>query len=79
MEQATLSGKFQIVIPKRIREEMGLKAGQKFVFVPKGHLLTLVPMPDPASLRGIMRGANTTGYRDRFDVDECPKEQPEAD
>jgi AbrB family looped-hinge helix DNA binding protein len=70
MDKATLSAKYQIVIPKRIREEMGLKAGQTFVFVPKGHVLTMVPVRDIQSLRGSMKGADLTGYRDRSDLEE---------
>lgn len=33
---ATLSSKFQISIPKAVREEQQWKAGQEFVFIPKG-------------------------------------------
>ncbi len=33
---ATLSSKFQISIPKAVREEANWKAGQEFVFIPKG-------------------------------------------
>lgn len=68
MESATLSSKFQIVIPKAIREAMGLEAGQTFIFVPKGNILNLVPQRDPRSLRGVLKGANPADYRDRSDA-----------
>ena len=64
---ATLSSKFQISVPKAVREEIGLKAGQRFVFVPKGGNLVLVPVPSRAELFGKYRGADTTDVRDRND------------
>lgn len=63
----TLSSKFQISVPKDVRDEMGWKAGQKFVFVPKGKGVTLVPVPTLEELRGMAKGADPTDYRDRND------------
>lgn len=67
MYAATLSSKFQLSIPKSIRERMGLVAGQQFVFIPKGDSLVLVPKRDLASLRGVAAGADTRNVRDRED------------
>jgi AbrB family looped-hinge helix DNA binding protein len=67
MYAATLSSKFQVSIPKAIRERMGLTAGQQFVFIPKGDTLMLVPRRDLSSLRGSLRGADNGGIRDRQD------------
>ena len=64
---AKISSKFQVSIPKEVREEMGWKAGQKVVFVPRGDTLVLAPARDFDSLRGIAKGANPEGYRDRND------------
>ena len=64
---ARISSKFQVAIPKEVREEMGWKAGQKLVFVPRGDTLVMAPARDFDSLRGIAKGANTEGYRDRED------------
>ena len=63
----TLSSKFQISVPKEVRERHNLKAGQKLAFVPSGAGFVLVPVPDFKSLRGIAKGANPEGYRDRND------------
>ena len=62
-----LSSKFQISIPKEVRERQGWRAGQEFVFLPKGGGVVLVPVADRASLRGIAKGANPENYRDRTD------------
>lgn len=62
-----LSEKFQISIPKEVRERQGWKAGQEFAFIPQGKGVMLVPVPTLDELRGIAKGANRDGYRDRND------------
>ena len=65
---STLSSKFQISIPKKVRDSQKWKPGQKFAFVPHG--LTgyiLVPVPTFEELAGIAKGANTDNIRDRED------------
>ena len=64
---ATLSSKFQISIPKAVRESQRWQAGQKFAFVPKDGGYILVPVPTLAQLRGLAKGAATDGVRDRVD------------
>jgi AbrB family looped-hinge helix DNA binding protein len=65
MTIATLSSKFQIGIPKQIREELHLKAGQKFIFIAKGDMIYLVPQRDIAELKGIMANTDISNVRDR--------------
>lgn len=67
MSSATLSSKFQIVIPKALREQLHLEAGQQFVFVAKGNVINLVPKQDLKQLRGVLKGANLENVRDRQD------------
>lgn len=64
---AVLSSKFQISIPKAVREEQHWEAGQEFVFIPKGKGVLLIPVPELAQLAGVARGARADGYRDRDD------------
>ncbi len=45
MTTATLSSKFQISIPKEVREQHDWNAGQEFVFIPKGKGILLMPVP----------------------------------
>ena len=63
----TLSSKFQISIPKSVRDEQHWQAGQEFVFIPKGKGVLVMPVPELMDLAGIAEGARTTGYRDRKD------------
>ncbi len=62
-----LSSKFQISIPKEVREQEGWKPGQRFVFLPRSGGFVLVPVPEPNELFGIAKGANPEGIRDRRD------------
>ena len=64
---ATLSSKFQISIPKAVREEFHWEAGQEFVFIPKGTGILVIPVPELGQLAGMAKGADTGGYRDRED------------
>jgi bifunctional DNA-binding transcriptional regulator/antitoxin component of YhaV-PrlF toxin-antitoxin module len=65
--QAKLSSKFQISISKEVREAQQWRAGQRFVFIPKGAGVLVMPAPELDDLRGIARGADTDSYRDRKD------------
>lgn len=64
---AILSSKFQISIPKVVREEQHWQAGQEFVFIPKGKGVLVMPVPELEQLSGIARGARKDGYRDGED------------
>jgi AbrB family looped-hinge helix DNA binding protein len=67
MISATLSSKFQLAIPKAIRDELGLQAGQKFAIIAKGKVIELVPLLSMDDARGLLKGADPTDYRDRSD------------
>jgi AbrB family looped-hinge helix DNA binding protein len=64
---ATLSKKFQISVPKAVREKQRWEAGQEFVFIPKALGVLMVPVPALEQLQGIAKGAKAAGYRDRDD------------
>lgn len=64
---ATLSSKFQISVPKAVREEQHWEAGQEFVFIPKGKGVLIMPVPEFEQLSGIAAGASPYNYRDRED------------
>lgn len=65
MHTATLTEKFQIGIPKAFRDDLGLRAGQQFVFVAKGDTIVMIPRRDISEVRGMFKGANTDNVRDR--------------
>jgi AbrB family looped-hinge helix DNA binding protein len=63
----TLSSKFQISIPKGVREEQAWQAGQQFVFIPKGKGMLLMPVPELQHLAGMAKNAKSKTHRDRKD------------
>jgi len=67
MALSVISPKFQIVIPKEIRERLDLKPGQRVSLVERDGLVTIVPQRPIAELRGIARGVSYEGYRDEID------------
>lgn len=64
---ATLSSKYQISIPKAVREQQQWHSGQEFVFIPKGEGVLIMPVPERDELAGIAKGAKTDFSRDRKD------------
>ena len=60
MEAVTLSPKFQVVIPREVRESLHLKAGQKMQVVRYGNRIELVPLQPVGALRGLSKGIDTT-------------------
>ncbi len=64
---ATISSKYQIVIPKPVREHLNLKPKQKLTVIEKDKMLILVPYASLNELRGIAAGAETDNYREKMD------------
>jgi AbrB family looped-hinge helix DNA binding protein len=64
METVTVSPKYQIVIPRRVREAMGIRPGQKVRMVLFDGRLELVPERDIREMRGHLRGMDTTVPRE---------------
>ena len=67
METATLSSKFQLVVPRTIRERLGLTPGTKLTVIDKGGVIYLIPQRPIRSLRGVARGAKPRGLREKKD------------
>ena len=64
MQTVTLSTKFQIVIPKSIRETLRLKPGQKIQVAEYEGRIELIPDRDIKELRGFLKGLNTNFQRE---------------
>lgn len=67
MARTKVSPKYQVVIPKEVRESMHLEVGQELQIVAKGGMITLVPERPLASLRGFAKGIRTDGIREKKD------------
>jgi AbrB family looped-hinge helix DNA binding protein len=55
MNIATLSPKFQVVIPKEVRNQLGLKAGQRVQFTTEGNQISLRPIPSAEEMLGVIK------------------------
>ena len=64
METVVISSKYQVVIPRKIRKQFGLKPGQKLVFIPYKGSLRVVIVPPIGEAYGIFRGIDTTLERE---------------
>jgi AbrB family looped-hinge helix DNA binding protein len=65
MSIVTLSPKFQVVIPQRIRETLGLKPGQKVEAIQYLDRVEFIPVRPPRAMRGFLKGIDTTVRRDK--------------
>jgi AbrB family looped-hinge helix DNA binding protein len=64
MQTVTVSPKFQVVIPKLIRETMRLRPGQKLKIIEYEGRIELIPDRDISELRGFIKGINTEFERE---------------
>lgn len=62
-----LSPKFQVVIPRDVREKLDLKPGQKIVVIEKGGVLHLIPQKPIKEMKGFVKGIDTSELRDEED------------
>jgi len=62
-----ISPKYQVSIPKAVRERLAWRPGQKVAFIDKGKGVLMIRVPEREELVGIARGANLENYRDRND------------
>jgi AbrB family looped-hinge helix DNA binding protein len=62
-----LSPKFQVVIPRDVREKLALKPGQKIVVIEKGGVLHLIPQKPIREMKGFVKGIDTSKLRDEED------------
>jgi AbrB family looped-hinge helix DNA binding protein len=59
VETVTISPKFQVVIPKEIRERLGLSPGQKVQAIAYGDRIELIPVRPIKEMRGFLEGIDT--------------------
>lgn len=64
MDVVTISPKFQVVIPRAVRERLNLRPGQQVQAVVYDDRVELIPLRPAAALRGFLRGIDTDVARD---------------
>lgn len=64
MTSVTVSPKYQIVIPKEIRESMGIVPGQKVQITSYQGRIEVIPLKPMKEMRGFLQGIDTTVQRE---------------
>ena len=59
MNTVVVSSKYQVVIPKEIRDSIGLKVGEKLQVISYGSRIELVPIVNISKLKGMYKGIDT--------------------
>jgi AbrB family looped-hinge helix DNA binding protein len=67
MDTVTISPKYQVVIPRAIREKWNVKPGQKVRFIIYGNRLEIVPVRDIKEARGFLKGMSSDIEREEAD------------
>jgi len=67
MAHAVVSTKFQVVIPKEIRRDIGLKSGQVVQIIAKSGVITMVPDQPLGKMKGYLKGMKTSALREKRD------------
>ncbi|MBA7710386.1 hypothetical protein ES703_119328 [subsurface metagenome] len=65
METVIVSPKFQVVIPKSVRNALGLKSGERVQVIPYQNRIELIPIRPMKQLRGFLKGIDTDVPRER--------------
>ncbi len=65
MTAVTVSPKFQVVIPKEIRESMGIVSGQKIQMLSYRNRIELIPVKPMKKMKGFLKGINTDVKREK--------------
>jgi AbrB family looped-hinge helix DNA binding protein len=64
METVTISPKYQVVIPKRLRRKLGLCPGQRMQAIAYENRIELVPVRPIRKMRGFLKGIDPSVSRD---------------
>jgi len=64
VDVVTISPKYQVVIPRAVREQLNLAPGQKMQALAYDDRVELIPLRPAAALRGFLKGIDTTVERD---------------
>ena len=65
MISVTVSPKYQVVIPKEVRESMGIVSGQKMQVLTYQNRIELIPVQPMRKMRGFLKGIDTSVRRDK--------------
>jgi AbrB family looped-hinge helix DNA binding protein len=65
MEAVKISPKYQVVIPKKLRELLNLSPGQKVQMVAFEDRIEMIPVKKISEMKGFLKGIDTTVEREK--------------
>jgi len=65
MQTVTVSPKFQVVIPRPVRDHLHLRPGQKMQVIEYDGRVEMIPERDISELLGFVKGINTDFEREK--------------
>jgi AbrB family looped-hinge helix DNA binding protein len=67
MDAVKVSPKYQVVIPRAVRERLRIRAGQKLEVITLGDRIELVPVRPMRTMRGFLKGLDPSFSREEED------------
>jgi AbrB family looped-hinge helix DNA binding protein len=67
MDIVKLSPKFQVVIPRRVRERMHLRPGEKLQVISFNDRIELIPIRPMTEMKGFLKGLDPAFVREKED------------
>jgi AbrB family looped-hinge helix DNA binding protein len=67
MDAVTISPKYQVVIPLKVRKQMRVKPGQKMHVIAYDNMVVFIPIRPIKQARGSLKGMDTRIERDEVD------------
>ena len=69
MDTVTVSTKYQVVIPRRVRQALDIQPGQKMQVIEYGNSIIMIPVRPIQEARGSLKGIDTDTQREKEDRD----------
>jgi len=70
MKPITVSPKYQVVIPRTIREQINIKPGQKMHVIAYSNKIVLIPVRPIQEARGLLKGMDADVQREEEEDEE---------
>lgn len=67
MNTVTVSSKYQVVIPQKVRQALHIQPGQKVQMIEYGQQIIMIPVRSIQEARGLLRGIDTDPQREKTD------------
>ncbi|MBN2102872.1 AbrB/MazE/SpoVT family DNA-binding domain-containing protein [bacterium] len=64
MESVKISPKYQVVIPRKVRDSLNLSPGQRVQVIQYNNRIELIPERDISTMKGFLKGINTEFSRE---------------